>query len=126
MIEAELFHYRGLPATTLRFDTICLRFSPGNDWHQARWEFSLGGSVTEIPTDEIEQISSNSAKFDVNVVDGSGTNIGQFSAQAIIRGFPSHSFCFVFAVDEDGMWSGISLNKSFGRVVVVPHRLDPS
>jgi hypothetical protein len=126
MIEAELFHHRGMPATILRFDAINLRFALGNEWHQAKWEFLLGGAVTEIPTDQIEQISSNSVNFDLNVVDGSGRNLGQFTAEAIIVGFPSHSFCFVFSADEDGMWSGISLNKSFGRLVVVPHRLDPS
>lgn len=126
MIRAELFEHRGTKPITVQFDSLRLRFSSSNDWDGAQWEFVSDTGVDRFPASQIEEISSELNSFEISVFDGKGRSKGSFTVQAVLCRYPTHSFCFLFRADEDGMWSGHTVAKSFGQLVVVAHRLDPS
>jgi hypothetical protein len=126
VIEGELFKHRGVPPLLLRFQSVELRFTAGNNWQEAKWKFFDDDSINEISTENVEQISTTSSLFNIKIVDGENQSVGDFTTHSIICGFPSHSFCFIFVIDEDGMWSGSTISRSFGKLVAVPYRFDPS
>jgi hypothetical protein len=108
---AEVFQHRGTKAETVQFNTLQLRFTSSNEWNDAQWEFAGDRSRRQFPASQVEEICSTS---------------GDFSIQAVLSGYPAHSFCFLFRADQDGMWSGHTVTKSFGQLVVVAYRFDPS
>jgi hypothetical protein len=126
LFEAEVFQNREAEPSIVRFDTLNLQFPSTNTWTGAQWRMSVGQSMTCFPAEEVAEIASSSGCFVVRVIDGDGICIGEFSVQTALSGFPSHSFCFLFRIDQDGMWSGHTLTRSFGRLVVAPHRFDPT
>jgi hypothetical protein len=126
VIVAEVFAHRGTQPKTIKFNTLQLRFSSSNDWNDAKWEFISDTSTNRFATSKIEEICSKSSNFEIKLFDGSGRSMGSFLIQAVLCGYPTHSFCFLFRADEDGMWSGHTVAKSFGQIVVVAHRFDPS
>ena len=126
MVEALLFKTGVADAEGVNFDALILRFSASHEWTGAVWEWGSGSSTAQFPAARIEEISSASVRFDATVIDGFGVCHGPFSIQTVICGFPSHTFCFLFYIDADGMWSGHTVAQSFGRIVVVPYRTDPT
>jgi hypothetical protein len=126
VVEVELHRHRGTAPKTVVLETVRLRFAAGNDWHEAEWEFSSGSVITRLPADEIDEFSTRSDRFDMEIIDGNGKRFGPFPIEAMLRGYPSNSLCFLFCADEQGVWSGHTVSRSFGQVVVVPHRFDPS
>ena len=126
MVEIELFLHRGSPPRIVSVEVACLRFAAGNEWRDARWEFTNGGDVIGIQAEAVEELSSRNARFDVKVVDGSGKDIGKFEIQSVLCSYPNHCFCFLFSTGDDGLWSGYTINRSFGQIVAVPYRFDPT
>ena len=126
MAVAEVFQHPGTKAETVQFNTLQLRFTPSNEWNDAQWEFAGDRSRRQFPASQVEEICSTSGDFEINLFDGNGRSFGPFSIQAVLSGYPAHSFCFLFQADQDGMWSGHTVAKSFGQLVVVAYRFDPS
>lgn len=111
---------------SVNFDALTLRFSPSNEWADAVWELATGTSTMQFSAPSIEEIAGIADRFDAKVIDGRGVCRGSFSIQTVIRGFPNAAFCFLFQADPEGMWSGHTVAKSFGEIVVVPYRTDPT
>lgn len=126
MVDAEIFQHRGVTRQQIRFDTLVLRFTDDNQWRSATWEFSAGEVVTRLPAESIEEITAIAGHFDVSVIDGQGGMAGPFTVQSAMCGYPSHSFCFLFKVDDEDLWSGHTVTRSFGKIVCVPYRFDPT
>jgi hypothetical protein len=124
--EADLFKHGSIIPTTVHFEALLLRFAPGNNWDEAHWEFSIAGSTIGVPACQLTELSTKCDRFEVKVVDGSGEVAGSFSVQTVMGGYPRHCYCFLFCADNEGMWSGHTVRKSFGQLVVVRHRFDPS
>lgn len=126
MVDAEIFRHRGTVRQPIRFDTLVLRFAEDNRWPSAVWEFVSGDEKTCLPAEPIEEITATSGEFDVTVIDGQGGRTGPLSIQAAMCGYPSHSFCFLFRVEDDDLWSGHTVTRSFGKIAMVPYRFDPT
>lgn len=126
MVEIELFLHRDSTPRIVPVEIALLRFAAGNEWRDARWEFSNGRDMIGVHADGIEEFSSRTARFDVTVVDGIGKDIGKFEIQSVSCSYPNHCFCFLFSIGDDGLWSGYTINRSFGQIVAVPYRFDPS
>jgi hypothetical protein len=126
MTEAEVYRHRGTAASVVQFDRVTLRFAQGNEWRHASWEFILNGSKASIPGVEIEELATRSNRFDIDVIDSKGRRSGPFEIEAISTDYPPHCFCFLFSQDDDGMWAGHTVSRSFGELVVIPYRFDPS
>jgi hypothetical protein len=126
MVEALLFVKGEAEGTPVNFDALTLRFSLSNEWADAVWELATATSTKQLSAPSIEEIAGIVDRFDAKVIDGRGVCQGPFSIQTVIGGFPHAAFCFLFQADTEGMWSGYTVAKSFGEIVVVPYRTDPT
>jgi hypothetical protein len=126
MVEALLFRHGSSEGVSVSFDALILRFPGSNEWLGAVWELVIGASTTKYPAASIEEISGLAGRFDARIMDGEGICHGPFSIQTVICGYPNSTFCFLFHADAEGMWSGHTVTRSFGRIVVVPYRTDPT
>ncbi len=126
MVEAEIFQNNGTVRRTIRFDSLILRFGVENRWEHAAWEFLADGEVTRLPAEPIEEITAIASRFEIMVIDGQGNKTGPLTVESVMCGYPAHSLCFLFRVDEDDLWSGHTVTRSFGKIAVVPYRFDPS
>ena len=126
MVEALLFMPGVLEGRPVDFDALILRFSASNEWSGAVWELVIGTATQRYPAVALDEISSLTERFDASVIDGRGICHGPFSIQSTICGYPSHTLCFLCHVDAEGMWSGHTIARSFGRIAVVPYRTDPT
>lgn len=126
MVEAQLFRQEGSEAVPVRFDSLTLRFPASNEWLGAIWELVSGASSTKFPAPSLAEIAAIEERFEASIIDGEGICHGPFSIQTVVCGYPNFTFCFLFHADAAGMWSGHTVAKSFGRIVVVPYRTDPT
>jgi hypothetical protein len=126
MVEALLFRHGSSEGVSVNFDALILRFPASSEWPGAVWELVIGTSTTTFPAPSIEEISALAERFDARVIDGKGISHGPFSIQTVICGYPNSTFCFLFHADAEGMWSGHTVTRSFGGIVVVPYRTDPT
>ncbi len=126
MVEALLFLQGGSEGMSVNVDALILHFSPSNGWPDAVWELKIGTSTKRFPAASIEEISGLAERFDARVIDGAGECHGPYSIQTVICGYPNSTFCFLFHADAEGMWSGHTVTKSFGGIVVAPYRTDPT
>ncbi len=126
MIEAQLFMHGSSEGVSVSFDALTLRFPASNDWPGAVWELAIGTSTKTFSAPSIEEISGLAERFDARVIDGEGICHGPFSIQCVICGYPNSTFCFLFHADAEGLWSGHTITRSFGAIVVVPYRTDPT
>jgi hypothetical protein len=126
MVEALLFVKGEAEGISVYFDALALRFSPSNEWADAVWELATATSTTQFSAASIEEIAGIVDRFDAMVIDGRGACHGPFSIQTVICGYSNSTFCFLFHADAEGMWSGHTVTRSFGRIVVVPYRTDPT
>jgi hypothetical protein len=124
--EARLSRRTASEGISVKFDELILRFPASNEWAGAVWEFSTGNWNQSFPAPSISEIAGLSERFRATVVDGGGLRQGPFSIQSVICGFPSSSLCFLCYADLEGMWVGHTVAKSFGTIVVVPYRIDPT
>jgi hypothetical protein len=126
VVEALVFRRGESEGVSVFFDASILRFPASNEWSGAEWELVIGTSITKFSAWSIVEISVLQEGFEVKVIDGEGIYHGPYSIQAALCGYPSSTYCFLFHADEEGMWSGHTVTKSFGRIVVVPYRTDPT
>ena len=126
MVEAQLFGPGSSEGVSVSFDALTLRFPASNAWSDAVWELSTDTSTRKFPSASVAEISADTRHFHVSIIDGQGIRYGPFLIQSVMCGYPDHTYCFLFHADQEGMWSGHTITKSFGRIVVVPYRTDPS
>ncbi len=126
MVDAQWFGSGSSEGVSISFDTLTLCFPTSNEWSDAVWELRSGNSIRHLPAASTESIAGVGERFDVRVVDGRGPVHGPFSVQTVLCGYPNFTLCFLFHADAEGFWSGHTVAKSFGAIVVVPYRADPA
>jgi hypothetical protein len=126
VVESQLFVQGSSEAVRIAFDTLILRFPVSNQWSGASWELVTGASVIQFTAPSLAEIAGLAERFEARIVDGEGTCHGPFLITTVICGFPHSTFCFLFHADSAGMWSGHTVTTSFGRIVIVPYRTDPT
>jgi hypothetical protein len=126
VVEALVFRREESEGVSVCFEASILRFPASNEWSGAKWELVVGTSITKLRASSIAEISVLEGSFEVAVIDGEGMCHGPYLIQSVLCGYPNFTYCFLFHADEEGMWSGHTVTKSFGRIVVVPYRTDPT
>lgn len=123
-MDAEVFRFGGADRTPLRFSRLELEFAPGNRWDQARWRFDTPEGQQCFPANEVDAITATNGLFDIDLIDAVGTR--RLRAESVLSDFPAGSLCFVYAEDADGWWTGHTITRSFGKIVVAYCSLDPA
>lgn len=128
MHEAEIYSFHGAVRTSARFDTVRLKFQPGNDWDKAQWIFEGSEPPVVLPAIQVNNIASLGETFDVIVEDGEGQSNPPCPAHAVLTGVPHGALCYIAREHEtyDDLWEGLTVVKAFGKVVMAYFAFDPN